>query len=214
MSSLLVDPNYPMNPFIYSHLSNLGFRRSGRFVYVPSCPDCTACLPIRVPVATFRPSRIQRRTWRRNQSLVVRTIPASDDDTHYALYQKYIETRHVDGDMFPPKRRQFCSFMKSDWSDTVCFRFFEDERLLAVMAVDRLHQGLSAVYSFFDPDESRRSLGVYMVLWLIRETQQLGLDYVYLGYYIEDCPKMSYKNQYRPFETMVNRVWDSRVDSR
>jgi arginine-tRNA-protein transferase len=134
-------------------------------------------------------------------------------DEYYELYAKYIETRHRDGDMYPPSRQQFDSFLTREWDLThyYCFYLpssaFAKPKLLAVAVVDVMSNGLSAIYSFFDPDFAERSLGAYAVLWQIQRARELGLPHVYLGYWIKQCRKMSYKIEYRPIELLVNNRW-------
>lgn len=206
-STLFVDPQHAVDAEQYAYLSELGFRRSGRHIYRPHCKSCQACIPLRVPVERFRPSRQQRRILQRNQDLDVRWVPLRWQDEHYALYARYIEQRHRDGDMYPPSPEQFRGFLLEDSGFSQLIEFRLTGRLLAVALCDQLENGLSAVYTFFDPDENARSLGRFAVLWQIQEAQQLGLPAVYLGYWIEGCRKMSYKCEYRPFELYLEQHW-------
>jgi len=128
-------------------------------------------------------------------------------DEHYALYERYICLRHSDGDMFPPSREQYDDFLSSEWGVTRYLEFRLSGRLIAVAVSDRLDQGLSAIYTFFDPDEEARSLGVLAVMRQIDLARSLGLPYVYLGYWIKECEKMRYKNQYRPLQAYINNTW-------
>lgn len=205
--TLFVDPRQTVDKKLYSKLSGLGFRRSGSNIYRPHCSDCNACIPARIPVATFQASRKQRRTFNRNQDLVVEYSPDITDSTAFNLYRRYIEERHSDGDMFPPDRDQYKSFLSNEWGCTNYYRFYDQGKLIAIAVVDALQDGLSAIYTFFDPAVSQRSLGGFAVMWQIEKAKELGLDYVYLGYWIRDCQKMAYKSEYRPLELYINSRW-------
>lgn len=206
-TTIFVDPMLSMNGQIYSELSDFGFRRSGAHVYRPNCRSCQACIPVRIPVALFQPNRAQKRCLKRNQD--VRTILVEDinTDEHYALYENYINSRHADGDMYPPTRDQYEDFLSSEWGVTRYLEFRASNHLLGVAVSDRLDQGLSAIYTFFAADEPSRSLGVLAVLKQVELARELGLPYVYLGYWIRDCDKMRYKNQYQPLDLFINNSW-------
>lgn len=206
-TTLFLDPSQPMNVQLYGQLSDLGFRRSGDHLYRPHCQHCNACVPARIPAADFRPNRQQRKVWRRNADLRVDQVQPSFRDEYYDLYVRYIEQRHADGDMYPPSREQFSTFLLRDLPFSRFVEFRLQERLLALAVVDQLPGGLSAVYTFYDPDEERRSLGRYAVLWQIAECARLGLACVYLGYWIKNCRKMSYKSQYQPLELFIEQRW-------
>lgn len=205
--TLFLDPHEQIDEQTYGRLSELGFRRSGEHLYRPHCPQCKACVPARIPVEAFAPNRQQLRICKRNQDLRVSSSTPRLDNEIYDLYSRYITVRHADGDMYPPSREQFESFLVS--SNPFCeFNEFRLEgRLLAVAVTDRLPNGLSAVYTFFDPQESRRSLGRYAILWQIEEARRACLPAVYLGYWIRNCRKMSYKTEYRPLEMLVSQRW-------
>ena len=155
----------------------------------------------------FLPSRQQKRILKRNSDLTVHAAKPCFSEEYFDLYQRYIEQRHADGDMFPPSRDQFSTFLVRDLPFSRFYEFRLDGRLLAVAVTDLLPNGLSAVYTFYEPDEERRSLGRFAILWQIGETLRLGLDAVYLGYWIKNCKKMNYKTQYRPIELLVNQRW-------
>ncbi|VTM10663.1 arginyl-tRNA-protein transferase [Pseudomonas aeruginosa] len=204
-TTLFLDPSQPMDTQLYASLSEVGFRRSGDHLYRPHCQHCTACIAARIPVAGFSPNRQQRRILKRNAELqVIRKRPSFNEE-YYDLYRRYIEQRHADGDMYPPSRDQFATFLVRDLPFCCFFEFRLHGRLLAIAVTDVLPNGLSAVYTFYDPDEEQRSLGRYAILWQIAETERLGLQAVYLGYWIKNCRKMNYKTQYRPIELFVNQ---------
>lgn len=206
-TTLFIDPKAPVDIHTYAQLSELGFRRSGQFLYRPHCQSCNACVPARIPVVSFQPNRRLRRISNANTDLDVIMEPSIAGDEYYELYARYISARHTDGDMYPPSRDQYESFLTQEWNATryACFR--EGSKLLAVAVVDVLPNGVSAVYTFFDPDEAKRSLGCLAVLWQIELARTLALPHVYLGYWIKECPKMAYKINYRPLELYINGRW-------
>ena len=206
-TTLFVDPRQRVDKQLYSNLSLLGFRRSGNHIYRPHCTYCDACIPARIPVAQFAPKRGQRRTWNRNSDLMAQRTDDIRDDAAFNLYRRYIELRHADGDMYPPDREQYESFLNNAWDCTHYYRFYDKGTLVALAVVDELIDGLSAIYTFFEPDAHKRSLGVYAILWQIEAARDMGLDYLYLGYWIRDCQKMSYKSDYRPLELYVKSRW-------
>lgn len=208
-TTLFIDPAAPMDSDTYSQLSEMGFRRSGPHLYRPHCARCNSCIPSRIPAEHFQHNRQQRRIWQRNADLRVVDRTALVGDEYYALYAKYIEGRHRDGDMYPPTYQQFDSFLTREWGLTHYYCFYANEQLLAVAVVDVMANGLSAIYTFYDPECGNRSLGVYAVLWQIEHCRTLGLPHVYLGYWIKQCRKMSYKINYRPTELLINNRWVS-----
>ena len=208
-TTLFLDPSQPMEAQVYADLSELGFRRSGDHLYRPHCQHCSACVAARIVAEHFTANRQQRRILKRNETVQVRRRQPVFSEEYYALYARYIEQRHADGDMYPPSREQFSSFLVRDLSFSHFYEFRENDKLLAVAVTDVLPNGLSAVYTFYDPDEERRSLGRYAILWQLEEARRLGLHALYLGYWIRDCRKMNYKTQYRPIELFVNQRWIS-----
>ena len=206
-TSVFADPQTPITAEIYSLLAEIGFRRSGEFVYTPNCPACMACLPVRIPVNIFSASRSQKRNLNKNKGIFVNKVDALVNERHFELFRKYVNKRHADGGMDNPTQSSFLDFIASSWSKTNLYEFYLDNGLIAVAVVDEVNQGLSAVYSFFDPDYSHLSLGTFVILWLIEETQRLNLDWLYLGYFIKDCQKMSYKSSYQPLEAYIQGKW-------
>jgi len=206
-TTVFVDPEAPINASIYSELSRLGFRRSGSHLYRPHCASCQACISCRIPVADFVPNRSQRRCWQRNQDLTIRQVSSIHTPEHYRLYERYINERHRDGDMFPPSEGQYEAFLTNEWEVGFYLELRLGEKLVGVAVCDRLEDGLSAVYTFFDPDEEKRGLGVFAILSQIHQAKEAGLPFLYLGYWIKGCQKMEYKIQYRPTELLINRRW-------
>lgn len=205
---VFLDPAHRIDVVTLSELSRMGFRRSGDFVYRPECHLCRQCLSSRVPVHEFQMNSTQKKAWKRNQDLHV-TIRSTQEanEQHYALYERYINERHADGDMYPPSQDQFEKFLVHSCTDSFFLELWHEDRLIAVSTCDLLDDGLSAVYTFFDPDENRRSLGVFAILKQIEHTQKLGLHYVYLGYWVPHSNKMNYKSQYVPLELLIDGQW-------
>jgi arginyl-tRNA--protein-N-Asp/Glu arginylyltransferase len=206
-TTVFVDPEAQIDIALYSQLSLLGFRRSGGHLYRPQCSNCQACMSCRIPVGLFRANRSQRRCWQKNQDIQVSLIERIDTLEHYTLYSRYIESRHQDGDMYPPSEEQYKAFLTSEWGSTHYLEFRLQGELIGVSVCDHLDDGLSAVYTFYNPKLNERSLGKFAILAQIHKAQEMGLSYVYLGYWIKQCEKMNYKTDYRPLELLVNRRW-------
>ncbi|MFC6167228.1 arginyltransferase [Acinetobacter terrestris] len=205
---VFLDPAHRIDVVSLSELSRLGFRRSGDFVYRPECHLCRQCLSSRVPVTEFHMNSTQKKAWKRNQDLTVKITRTADaSEIHYALYERYINERHADGDMFPPSLDQFEKFLVHSCTDSFFLEFWKDDKLISVSSCDPLDDGVSAVYTFFDPDENRRSLGVFAVLKQIEHAKALALPYVYLGYWVPHSNKMNYKSQYVPLELLIDGQW-------
>jgi arginine-tRNA-protein transferase len=215
MSTIMfVDPQSRIDDALYSDFVQHGFRRSGELVYRPYCRECNACVPVRVPVNEFKLNRAQKRVWRRNQDVVVAARAPQFDPGHFELYQRYQEARHSGSSMDDPDPERYLHFFFSRQVKTLFYELrlspasgAESGRLLGVAVVDVLHDGLSAMYTFFEPDLPARSLGVYAILWQIQEARRLGLSWLYLGYWIEECPKMAYKIHYQPLEALAKGKW-------
>jgi arginyl-tRNA--protein-N-Asp/Glu arginylyltransferase len=205
--SVYVDPDTPMNEPLYSALLRQGFRRSGELVYRPHCLRCSACIPVRVPARRFAPDRCQARALKRNADLTVTRKPSAFDEAHYRLFSRYLEARHGQGGMASSTREEYIQFLAASWVDTSFVEFRLGDELLVVAVTDYLQDALSAVYTFFDPDHGNRSLGVHAVLWQIEEARRLDLSWLYLGFWIEECRKMGYKDQYRPLQALIAGQW-------
>lgn len=211
--TLFADPGARLDNSIYSRLADYGFRRSGGYLYRPSCPRCDACIPVRIPVAGFKPRRSDIRTWRRNRDLAVHPLAPDYREEHFALYRRYVRTRHPGGGMDHADPEKYLEFLTSAWSATTFYEFRLERHLLAVAVIDRLEQGLSAVYTFFDPDLPARGLGTYAILWEIEQARRLNLRWLYLGYWIRDCSKMSYKGHFTPLEIYRQGHWQPYPDA-
>ncbi|MBF0284893.1 MAG: arginyltransferase [Magnetococcales bacterium] len=209
-SCLLADPDHPMDESLYEVLLAKGFRRSGSQIYRPRCAGCGACFPVRLPVERFCWERSWRRVWKRNLDLHHSVQPPAYQEGHYRLYKAYLQSRHGDGPMAEGiSPESYLEFLAHPFEGAEFHEFWLEGRVVMVAVVDRLPSSLSAVYTFFDPSPAlaRRSLGSLAVLWQIVEAQRLGLPWVYLGYWIEGCRKMSYKSRFAPLETLTAAGW-------
>lgn len=206
-STLFVDPETLIDQKIYTYLTERGFRRSGQFLYKPDCINCQACISIRIPVNQYVFSRNDKRVLNRNADLSVKTVANIFTDECYHLYENYITTRHHDGDMHPPSQEQYENFLTTAFDTTQYFIFSQQDEIKVIAVVDKLTNAFSSVYTFFDPHDEKRSLGTFSILWQIKKAQELHLDYIYLGYWVKDCPKMRYKTRFRPAEIYLNQRW-------
>ncbi len=205
--SAFANPHRDMDMGTYNDLIQHGFRRSGGYIYRPHCPNCQECVSVRIPVKQHRPSRSEQRVTRRNSDIAVTSVRGKFREEHFDLYRRYINDRHNEGSMANPSRSDYHRFLICDWAETLFFEFRLDRHLIAVAVSDIMSTGLSAVYTFFDPDYNSRSLGHLAILNQIEQTLSRDLEYLYLGYWIKDCSKMNYKNRYRPLEGYVSDQW-------
>lgn len=204
---LFVDPHAEALAAYYHQLIQQGFRRSGRYIYRPGCSQCQQCQSVRVPTHSFQANRSQRRVWSKNQDLSISKELPTQKDEYLLLYQKYQRARHRKDEEIETSNEDYLPFLTSDWSDTWFLEFRLGEKLLAVGVIDQTNTGLSAVYTFFDPDYSARSLGTYAVLREIELAKQMELPFLYLGYWIEQCGKMNYKSRFQPLEILIEGKW-------
>lgn len=207
---VFIDPQHPVDEPTLSELSRQGFRRSGDFIYRPECHHCRQCLSARIPVHGFKPNSSQKRAIKNNSDLRMAIRPTRQaTDVHYRLYERYIRERHADGDMFPPSREQFDKFLVESCTHSFFLEFWHTDQLLCVATCDELDDGISAVYTFFDPNFDKRSLGTFAILMQIDWVKQQGLSFVYLGYWVPEAPKMRYKAQFSPLEILVDSRWQT-----
>lgn len=215
--TLFLDPDLDFDQHHYEQLMHLGFRRSGQHLYRPDCQACGACLPSRVRVDAFQWKRRFRRILKLNEDLSLQRLPCEFREEHYQLYARYLSDRHSDGDMYPPRRESYQDFLLSRPDLGFILEIRRKDQLMAVAFTDQLHTGLSATYTFFDPEPTKRSLGTFAILSQLQLCQQLKLPFLYLGYWVPGSKQMQYKSNFRPLDILVNRQWrtlnDQLIDS-
>ncbi len=208
--TLFVDPTARIDNATYQVLVDQGFRRSGCHIYRPACRGCARCVPVRIPVVAFQPDRSQRRNWQRNAvALELFEGPATFKEEHFDLYCRYLDRRHPDGTMASDASEEsYRRFLVEPWGGATRFiELRQGAHLVGVAVTDVLEQGLSAVYTFFDPEIAERGLGTFALLAQIEATRTLGFSYLYLGYWIAECRKMAYKERFRPIEAWDGSRW-------
>ena len=193
---------------LFDRLSEAGFRRSMGWMYRPACPFCQACVPVRIPAADFAWTRGFRKTLKRSADLTFEEQQPRFEEEHYELFRRYVASRHGDGGMAHMGVAEYREMVESSPGNAMLVTFRDVEgKLVAASLTDRLRSGLSGVYKYFEPEMDRRSLGTFIILWHIRRCIEIGLDHVYLGYWIADCRKMAYKTRFRPLEAMTRDGW-------
>lgn len=205
--NVYADPFRSPTMDMYNALIQKGFRRSGDYLYRPHCENCEKCISTRIIADSFNPNRSQKRTVQNNTDLVTSCEPAAYTDEYFDVYKRYLNSRHKNAGMDNPERADFERFLISDWCDTEFFTLRLDGKLLAVAVTDIVSTGLSAVYTFFDPEFEKRSLGTTSILMQIELARSRGLEFVYLGYWIEESKKMNYKSFFKPQERYVKSDW-------
>lgn len=206
-ATLFVDPQTDLDMNAYSTLAELGFRRSGEHIYRPHCPQCKECVSVRIIADHFIPSRSQQRNLVKNSDLHTEIRDAEFSEEHFDLYKGYMSHRHAGSSMDDSDPEHYMRLMHARWCDTRLMEVRKKNRLLAVAIVDKLNNGLSAVYTYFDPSEQARGLGIYSILQQIEQVKTLQLDYLYLGYWIASCEKMAYKNRFSALEYFNGHRW-------
>lgn len=207
--SQVATPGFLISTSIYAELVRQGFRRSGTFTYRPRCDDCIACIPVRVEVSSFAGSRSQRRVWNKNVHLEASLHPLEDKPEYFELYQRYQNARHPDGGMSNDSHEQYQKFLLQSHVDSMLVEFREAGVLRMVSIIDVLDDGLSSVYTFFEPALRQASFGTYNVLWQIELCRQLQRPYLYLGYWIKQSQKMAYKARFQPLQGLIQGAWQT-----
>lgn len=212
-SQIAVPDSHPVDAQAYAELIREGFRRSGYFVYRPHCEHCAACVPVRIVVDQFAPNRSQRRAWKHHHTLRASVHKLHFHPDHFRLYRRYQQKRHALSEMSCDTHDQYCEFLLQSSIDSVLVTFHEGNQLKMVSIIDQLPDGLSSVYTFFDPDEPQGSLGTFSILWQINYCQIEKHSYLYLGYWIEESRKMNYKAHFQPLEYFRQGRWCSLAGS-
>ena len=210
--NLVIDPACEHLPNIYEAALTKGFRRAGGHVYRPHCGSCRACVAARIPVADFVPDRAQRRCMKRNSDLGVEIVRAEFRDEYFDLYRRYLDLRHHAGGMDNPESEDFGRFLYTAWSPTRFIEFRLDGKLAGIAVTDFAQAGLSAVYTFYDPELASRGLGTYAILQQVEIARMRNIPHVYLGFWIDRHPKMDYKMRFQPLELLGSEGW-RRVES-
>ena len=209
---LVIDPQEPRLGALFNQALYMGFRRSGNLVYRPDCATCNACVPLRIDVQAFIPNRTQRKILNRSAHITMEPCPPQRTDEQFELYRKYLKARHTDAGMDDHEPTDYDEFLSSDWSTTHFLEFRENGQLIAVAVTDEVAEGISAVYTFYDPEHAQRSLGTLSVLRQVQWARDLNKSYVYMGYWIEGHPKMDYKRKFHGAQRLIDPTWQPMND--
>jgi arginine-tRNA-protein transferase len=211
--SLIASPQHLVDAETYSSLIQQGFRRSGNFAYRPHCENCRECIPVRIILQDFIPNRSQKRAYKQHQNLVTTILPVAFYAEHYALYAAYQKARHTNDELNQDDNadendvEQYRHFLCETNVESVMVEFRENEQLKMVSVIDLVHDGISAVYTFYETSDAKASLGTFNVLWQIEWAKSLNFPYLYLGYWIKDSKKMAYKQNFMPLEKLIGNEW-------
>lgn len=205
--SLYVDPRLELDQQQLTLLSLNGFRRSGKVVYRPQCKQCQACTSVRIDCQQLQLSKSQKRVLRKNRDLTLVVETPDEALKHYPVFQRYIDERHADGDMYPASFGQYREFLIEGFGNSRFLSAYLQGQYLGSLVFDIFEDGLSSVYCFFDPDESRRSPATWLIISLSLVARSLRLPYNYLGYFVEGCQKMDYKNRFAPLQGFIDQQW-------
>ena len=209
--SLVVTPYKSINQNTFQDLIEKGFRRSGQYIYKPNCKSCTACIPIRLSVKKFLPSKTQKRTYKKHGYFTIREAPLSFKKNHFDLYLKYQNKRHSFINNEQNNLDDYNDFLIKSNVKSKLIEFWDGDLLKIVSIVDIVSDGISAVYTFYDPDDDKVSYGTYSIIWLINWSKAHQLKYIYLGYWIGECNKMKYKTNFKPYELYIKGYWQENI---
>ena len=209
--SLVVTPYKSIDQNIFQDLIVKGFRRSGQYVYKPNCKSCTACIPIRLSVQKFLFSKTQKRVYKKHAHLRTQEAPLAFKQEHFNLYLKYQNKRHSYIKNEQNDLSDYNDFLIKSNVKSKLIEFWDGNLLKVVSIVDVLSDGISAVYTFFDPDDEKVSYGTYSIIWLINWCKTQQLEYMYLGYWIGECTKMKYKTNFKPYELYIKGYWQENI---
>ncbi len=210
--NIYADPHHPHPKAVYNQLIKRGFRRSGEYVYRPGCTQCSACVPVRIRCEQFTTRRTDRRNLARNNDLAVEFQQARYSEEYFKLYQRYLAARHPDGGMDDPEPEDFERFLLNPWGETLFVEARLAGKVIAVAVTDAINDGLSAVYTFFDPNHSHRGLGKFCILKQLELCVLMKIPYLYLGYWVDGCQKMQYKTDFGPQEHFNGHDWIRATD--
>lgn len=206
-ASILVDPDHSIEPALFSMLSRSGFRRSGDMLYAPKCPTCNACVSVRIPTARFKASRSQRRVWKKNSGINVTLEEVRYEEEHFKLYLKYQRRRHAESSMCDDDPEKYIGFIESGYAASKFLCIHLNGKLIGISVLDQFEGGLSAVYTFFDPEYAHLSLGTYAIMYTIKLARLHDIPFVYLGYWIDRSKKMDYKRNFKPLQGYIDKKW-------
>ncbi len=211
--SLIAAPHHLVDANIYNGLIQQGFRRSGKFAYRPHCENCSACIPVRIVLNEFAPTRSQKRAYKQHADLTARITPVSYNQSHFELYSHYQALRHADAELINQAEtkddaEQYRQFLCESNVESLLVEFRDAKNQVKIVSViDAVHDGISAVYTFYDALDTKASYGTYSIMWLAEWAKNLNLPYLYLGYWIEASKKMSYKQAFKPQERLMDGEW-------
>lgn len=208
-TTLFVNPAISLHQQHYSFLATKGFRRSGNHVYRPHCETCQLCIPVRLDVNQFCASRQQKRSWNKNKNISSFSHPAQYNEEHFQLYSRYLKARHNNDGMDPLSKTAYRDIINSQWSHSELLELRRNQELVAVAVIDKLKDGLSAVYTFFEPELPKLSLGILAIQHEINLAKQRNLKWLYLGYWNPQSQKMSYKAHFQPLQYFVDEQWQT-----
>lgn len=211
---IVVDPLQQVDRPLATYFSQRGFRRSGNMTYRPNCMFCSQCISVRIPVETFSASRSQKRILRNTRHLSYRIEPVENAEQYFEMYYRYQNSRHKDGIMCDPSIEKYKSFIESNVAETKLFVISDNDKPICVSVIDLLHDGLSAVYTFFEPDYSKLSLGSFAILSLVTLGKKHCFDYIYLGFWVKDSQKMNYKIKFQPLQGYIDDEWQPLIQNK